>query len=111
MKIELRLILRTIEITINENLIQRLEQAAQLAEVPFSEFVQQLLRGPLREWTLYCGWLENRSFLSSKNYDFQTEQSIEELEQQEIAAYQRLPVTPGEFDLWETENHNYSFIE
>lgn len=71
--------MRTMEVTLNERLFQRLEQSARLAGVPFSEFIQQLLGRSLREWT------------------------IEELEQQEIAAYQRLPVTPGEFDGWETE--------
>jgi len=71
--------MRTMEVTLNENLFQGLEQAARLSGMPFSEFIQQLLRRSLREWT------------------------VEELEQQEIEAYQRKPVMPGEFDGWETE--------
>jgi metal-responsive CopG/Arc/MetJ family transcriptional regulator len=71
--------MRTMEVTLNESLFKRLEQAARLTGVPFSEFVQQMLKRSLQEWT------------------------VEELERQEIEAYQRLPVTPGEFDVWDAE--------
>jgi hypothetical protein len=62
------------ELQISEILFQQIEQAAQLAGVSTSEFIQQLLGRSLREWT------------------------VAELEQQEIEAYQRQPVMPGEFD-------------
>jgi metal-responsive CopG/Arc/MetJ family transcriptional regulator len=71
--------MRTTQITLNEILLEHLEQAAYRAGIPFSEFIQQMLRRSLQEWT------------------------IEELEQQEIEAYQRLPVVAGEFDVWESE--------
>ncbi|MCB0062009.1 MAG: hypothetical protein KDE47_13345 [Caldilineaceae bacterium] len=69
--------MRTMEV--NDSLFQLLEQAARQAGIPLSEFVHRMLRRSLQEWT------------------------IEELEQQEIEAYQRLPVVSGEFDVWETE--------
>lgn len=71
--------LRTIELPISETLFQRLEQAARLAGISTADFIQQLLGRSLREWR------------------------VEELEQQEVEAYLRQPVTPGEFDVWETE--------
>ena len=71
--------LRTIELPISETLFQRLEQAARLAGISTADFIQQLLGRSLREWT------------------------VEELEQQEVAAYLRQPVALGEFDAWETE--------
>lgn len=71
--------MRTMELQISETLFQRIEQAARLAELSTTEFTQQLLRRSLREWT------------------------TAELEQQEIDAYKRQPVQPGEFDVWEGE--------
>ena len=71
--------MRTMELQISETLFQRIEQAARLAELSTTEFTQQLLRRSLREWT------------------------TAELEQQEIDAYKRQPVQPGEFDVWEDE--------
>lgn len=71
--------MRTMELQINEMLFQRIEQAARLAGISTAEFIQYLLRRSLREWT------------------------TAELEQQEIEAYKRQPVQPGEFDGWESE--------
>jgi hypothetical protein len=71
--------LRTIQLPLNETLFQRLEQAARLAGISTADFIQQLLGRSLREWT------------------------VEELEKQEVEAYLRQPVRPGEFDAWETE--------
>ena len=69
----------TMELQISETLFQRIEHAARLAGISTAEFIQQLLRRSLGEWTLT------------------------ELEQQEIEAYIRQPVQAGEFDGWETE--------
>jgi Arc/MetJ-type ribon-helix-helix transcriptional regulator len=71
--------MRTMEFQISETLFERIEQAARLAGVSTSDFIQQLLRRSLREWM------------------------IAELEQAEIEAYRRQPVMAGEFDLWESE--------
>ena len=43
--------MRTMELQISETLLQRIEQAARLAELSTTEFTQQLLRRSLREWT------------------------------------------------------------
>jgi hypothetical protein len=69
----------TMELTISEILWQQMEQAARLAGLSTADFTQQLLKRSLSEWT------------------------TAELERQEIEAYLRQPVTPGEFDLWENE--------
>ena len=73
------MITRTMEVSLNEVIFQRLEQAARLGGISVSDFVLQLL----------IRWFG--------------EVSIAELERQEIEAYKRLPVTPGEFDVWESE--------
>lgn len=70
---------RTMELTLNETLFQGIEQAARLAGISTSDFIQQLLKRSLNEWT------------------------TAELERQEIEAYLRQPVAPGEFDGWESE--------
>jgi hypothetical protein len=67
------------ELQISETLFQRIEQAARLAGISTTELIQHLLRRSLGEWT------------------------TAELEQQEIEAYMCLPVMPGEFDMWESE--------
>lgn len=71
--------MRTMELTLNEALFQRLEKAADPAGIPVSEFVLHLLKQWLGEVT------------------------VAELEEQEIEAYKKLPVTVGEFDGWESE--------
>ena len=71
--------IRTMEVSLNEVIFQRLEQAARLGGISVSEFVLQLL----------IRWFG--------------EVSIAELERQEIEAYKRLPVTAGEFDVWKSE--------
>ena len=71
--------MKTIELVLNESLAERIEQGARLTGQSVSEFVQQLIRRSLHEWTMA------------------------ELERQEIEAYKRLPVQQGEFDVWETE--------
>jgi len=69
--------MRTLEFQISEALFAQIEQMALLTGLSTSEFMQQLFRRSLREW------------------------SIEELEQQEIEAYRQQPVMPGEFDVWQ----------
>lgn len=71
--------IRTMEVSLNEVIFQRLEQAARRAGISVSEFVLQL-------FTRWFG-----------------EVTVAELERQEIEAYKRLPVTAGEFDVWENE--------
>ena len=71
--------MRTMELTLNEVLFQRLERAARPVGLSVSEFVLQLLKRWFGEVT------------------------VAELEQQEITAYQRMPVVAGEFDVWDSE--------
>ncbi len=71
--------MRTMELTLNEVLFQQLERAARPAGLSVSEFVLQLLKRWFGEIT------------------------VAELEQQEIAAYKRMPVVAGEFDVWQSE--------
>ena len=71
--------MKTMELVLNESLAARIEQGARLTGQSVSDFVQQLIRRSLHEWT------------------------TAELERQEIEAYKRLPVQQGEFDVWETE--------
>ena len=71
--------IRRMELSLNEVIFQRLDQAARLGGISVSEFVLQLL-------TRWFG-----------------EVTIAELERQEIEAYQRQPVTVDELDVWESE--------
>ncbi len=68
------------ELPMNEVLFQRLEEAARPAGISVSDLVLQLLK----QWF--------------------GEKKVAELEQQEILAYKQMPVTAGEFDMWETEH-------
>jgi len=73
--------LKTIELTLDENLLDQVEQATRTLGIPRSQFIQQAIRrtlpGPM----------------------------LSELEQQHRAGYLRQPVQPGEFDVWETEQN------
>ena len=71
--------LRTMQVTISDTLLQQIEQRAKLLGIPPSELIQSALRRVLSEWT------------------------SNELERLEVEAYKRQPVQPGEFDVWETE--------
>lgn len=71
--------MRTMELKLNDVLFARLETMAHRAGVSMPEFILQLLRRSLGDL------------------------SIKELEQQEIDAYKRLPVTTEEFGHWESE--------
>ena len=71
--------LRTMQVTMSDTLLQQVEQRSKLLGVAPSEFVQNALKRVLSEWT------------------------SSELERLEIEAYKRQPVEPGEFDVWGDE--------
>jgi len=70
---------KTIQMTIEEDLLTQVDQASHSLGVARSSFIRQALKLALRE------------------------RKIADLEQKQIAGYQRYPVTAGEFDLWEAE--------
>jgi metal-responsive CopG/Arc/MetJ family transcriptional regulator len=69
--------LKTIELTLDENLLDQVERATRTLGIPRSQFIQQAIRRTLPGPTL------------------------RELEQQHRAGYLRQPVQPGEFDVWD----------
>ena len=71
--------MKTIQITIDEDLLQRVDRATQLQRVARSQFIRTALEDALRQL------------------------AIDELERKQAAGYRRHPVTPGEFDIWESE--------
>jgi metal-responsive CopG/Arc/MetJ family transcriptional regulator len=71
--------MKTIQITIDEELLQKVDQATQHHQVARSQFIRQALIQALRQL------------------------AIQELEQKQELGYQQRPVAPGEFDLWELE--------
>ena len=71
--------MKTIQITIDEELLQKVDQATQLKRVARSQFIRKALEAALRQL------------------------AIEELERKQSEGYQRIPVTKGEFDIWESE--------
>ncbi|RPJ49616.1 MAG: ribbon-helix-helix protein, CopG family [Chloroflexi bacterium] len=71
--------MKTIQITIDEELLQQVDQATQMAKMTRSQFI--------------CKALEEALYRLK----------IEELEQKHIKGYRDYPVTSGEFDVWESE--------
>ena len=71
--------MKTIQITIDEELLQRVDRATQLQRVARSQFIRTALEDALRQL------------------------AIEELERKQAEGYRRRPVAPGEFDIWESE--------
>jgi metal-responsive CopG/Arc/MetJ family transcriptional regulator len=71
--------MKTIQITIDESLLQKVDQATQLMKVARSQFIRQALEDALRHL------------------------AIEKLEQKQAEGYRQHPVAPGEFDIWESE--------
>jgi len=71
--------MKTIQITIDDELLQKVDHATQLQRVARSQFIRKALEDALRRL------------------------SIEELERKQSEGYQRIPVTKGEFDIWESE--------
>ena len=73
--------MKTIQITIDEELLNSVDQVVDQVGATRSAFVRTALEQALRQW--------------------QTRQ----LEAEHAAGYQRHPVAPGEFDEWESEQH------
>jgi metal-responsive CopG/Arc/MetJ family transcriptional regulator len=71
--------MKTIQITIDEELLQKVDLATQLQRVARSQFIRQALEDALRQI------------------------AIKELERRQSEGYQRMPVNKGEFDIWEAE--------
>lgn len=71
--------MKTIQITIDDALLERVDQATRLQNIARSQFIRKALEEALRQM------------------------AIKELEQKQVEGYRRLPVIPGEFDAWESE--------
>ena len=71
--------MKTIQITIDEALLQKVDQATRLMKVARSQFIRQALEDALRQL------------------------AIEKLEQKQAEGYRQHPVALGEFDVWESE--------
>jgi metal-responsive CopG/Arc/MetJ family transcriptional regulator len=71
--------MKTIQITIDEDLLHKVDQATNLQGVARSQFIRNALIVALRQL------------------------AIEELEQKQADGYRQFPVSQGEFDVWEAE--------
>ena len=71
--------MKTIQITIDDTLLQKVDQATQVQKATRSQFIRKALQDALRRLT------------------------IEELEQKQVEGYRSQPVKPDEFDVWEAE--------
>jgi metal-responsive CopG/Arc/MetJ family transcriptional regulator len=71
--------MKTIQMTIDESLLNQVDQAIQALHTTRSAFIREALQLALRQY------------------------KILELEQQHAEGYARYPVEPGEFDVWESE--------
>ncbi len=71
--------MKTIQITIDEELLQKVDHATLTAKMARSQFIRKALEDAL--YRIH----------------------IEELEQEQVKGYREHPVTPGEFDVWESE--------
>jgi metal-responsive CopG/Arc/MetJ family transcriptional regulator len=71
--------MKTIQITIDEELLLQVDQATRLQKVARSQFIRKALEDALRQL------------------------AVADLERKQEAGYQRSPVAPGEFDIWESE--------
>ena len=67
---------RTIQVTIDEALLQEGDQAVEQLETNRSAFIRQALVAALQQWR------------------------VRELEKQHAAGYAKLPIQPGEFAIW-----------
>lgn len=72
-------VVKTVQITLDEALAEEVDRAVERLGTSRSEFTRQALRGRLSR-------LE-----------------VEALERRQREGYERQPVRPGEFDLWEDE--------
>jgi len=71
--------LKTIQVTIDDALLDRVDGLSDSIGMARSAFIRQALELALREFR------------------------VADLEQRQIAGYQRIPVGAGEFDAWEDE--------
>jgi metal-responsive CopG/Arc/MetJ family transcriptional regulator len=71
--------MKTIQMTIDESLLAEVDQATQALQTTRSAFIRSALQLALRQ------------------------HAIQQLEQQHAEGYARLPVQPGEFGIWESE--------
>ena len=71
--------MKTVQLSLDETLLKRIDRATRKLGIPRSDFIRQALELSLRDL------------------------AIAELEQRHRAGYQRSPVVPGEFDIWESE--------
>ena len=71
--------MKTIQMTIDEDLLVRVDRATESKGLARSAFIRMALEHALQDM------------------------SIAELEQRHAEGYQRFPVKPGEFDVWEEE--------
>jgi metal-responsive CopG/Arc/MetJ family transcriptional regulator len=71
--------MKTIQMTIDEELLKQVDEAIHLLGVARSAFIREALEQSLQHMRLA------------------------EMEQKQIAGYQNQPVKPGEFDIWEGE--------
>jgi Arc/MetJ family transcription regulator len=71
--------MKTIQITIDDDLLQDVDQATHLRNISRSQFIRDALMAALHQL------------------------AIEELEQSQVEGYRRHPVTAGEFDVWVKE--------
>lgn len=73
--------MKTIQITIDEELLENVDQVVHELGETRSAFVREALERALRQWEIY------------------------KLEEQHAAGYRRHPVAPGEFDDWQHEQY------
>ena len=71
--------MKTIQLTIDEPLLNEVDQIIQDLKTTRSAFIRSALQLALREY------------------------AISKLEREHAEGYTRYPVTPGEFDIWESE--------
>ncbi len=71
--------MKTIQITIDDTLLKKVDLVTHRKKIARSQFIRQALEDTLRQM------------------------AVEELEQKQAEGYRRHPVTPGEFDVWESE--------
>lgn len=71
--------MKTIQMTIDDDLLEKVDRATEQLQINRSAFIRAALQRALHH------------------------HQIEQLEQQHAAGYARVPITSGEFDLWEAE--------
>lgn len=71
--------MKTIQMTIEENLLSEVDQAIEALQTSRSAFIRNALREAIQKY------------------------KIHELEEQHRLGYEKHPVQPGEFDIWQDE--------